>query len=77
MRNKEKKKMRNFFTHEKKKSFETCLVSLFPAVGFPPILAMLVSFQQHKLPPAITPIVGTKRKSRTPNQKKSIVFNIK
>jgi hypothetical protein len=46
-RKKEKKRARK----RKKKNYEICLVSLFSAVGSPPpILAMLVGSQQHKLP---------------------------
>jgi cytoskeletal protein RodZ len=36
---------------KERKSFETCLVLLFLAVSSLPILALLVGFQQHKLPP--------------------------
>jgi hypothetical protein len=37
---------------KERENFETCLVSLFLVVGSPPILAVLVGSQQHKLPPA-------------------------
>jgi hypothetical protein len=70
-------------------SFETCLVSFFSAVGSPPpILAMLVGSQKHKLPSTsflwLAPSGGTsrtttiaKRNSKTQNQKKIVAFNIK
>jgi hypothetical protein len=47
-----RKREREKESEKKKESFETCLVSLFSAVGSPPILALLVGSQQHKLPPA-------------------------